>query len=173
MPLVPASEGSPADGGPQAAAVRITEVDPASPAAEACLRAYYLELDRRFDAGFDPERTLPAAAAEMRPPSGTFLVAWRDGEAIGCAGLKLPEPGVAECKRMWVAESARGGGLGRRLLDEVVDRARAAGAATLRLDTNRNLAPAIAMYRAAGFVEVPAFNDEPYAHHWFARDLRR
>ena len=162
---MPASEGT------EAAAIRIREEDPASPAADACLRAYYAELDRRFDAGFDPERTLPAAAAEMRPPVGTFLVAWRDDEAVGCAGLKHPEPGLAECKRMWVADAARGLGLGRRLLEEVEALAAAAGATRLRLDTNRNLHQAIAMYRSAGYAEVPPFNDEPYAHHWFAKDL--
>ena len=72
---------------------------------------------------------------------------------------------------MWVDARVRGTGLGRRLLDAVTERARAAGSTTLRLDTNRNLGEAIAMYRSNGFVEVPAFNDEPYAHHWFARDL--
>ena len=107
----------------------------------------------------------------MTPPRGTFLVAWRGADAVGCAGIKYPEPGVAECKRMWVADAARGLGLGRRLLDEVVARATAAGAARLRLDTNRSLHQAIAMYRSAGFVEVPPFNDEPYGHHWFRKAL--
>ena len=167
------SEGTEGDRAADAgrAEVRVVEVDPASPAADSCLRAYYAELDRRFDAGFDPERTLPAAAAEMRPPAGTFLVAMLGDEPVGCAGLKFPAPAVAECKRMWVDARVRGTGLGRRLLDAVTERARAAGSTTLRLDTNRNLGEAIAMYRSNGFVEVPAFNDEPYDHHWFARDL--
>jgi ribosomal protein S18 acetylase RimI-like enzyme len=72
---------------------------------------------------------------------------------------------------MWVAESARGLGIGRRLLAELEGRALRSGAVTARLETNRSLVEAIAMYRSAGYVEVPAFNDEPFAHHWFEKRL--
>jgi ribosomal protein S18 acetylase RimI-like enzyme len=72
---------------------------------------------------------------------------------------------------MWVDPSVRGLGVGRRLLTELERRARAAGTRVLRLETNRSLAEAIALYRASGFVEVPAFNREPYAHHWFEKKL--
>ena len=72
---------------------------------------------------------------------------------------------------MWVAESARGLGLGRRLLGELERHAAANGVRTLRLETNKNLTAAISLYRSAGFVEVDAFNDEPYAHHWFEKHL--
>jgi len=50
-------------------------------------------------------------------------------------------------------------------------RARALGMTRLRLDTNRALTAAIAMYRKTGWREIAAFNDEPYAHHWFEKDL--
>jgi len=59
----------------------------------------------------------------------------------------------------------------RRLLAELEDRARAAGARAVRLDTNRTLVEAIAMYRKLGYVEIEPFNEEPYAHHWFEKDL--
>jgi ribosomal protein S18 acetylase RimI-like enzyme len=72
---------------------------------------------------------------------------------------------------MWVAESVRGLGVGRRLLAELEARARDHGARSVRLDTNRNLTEALAMYRSAGYVEVPRFNDEPFAHHWFRKEL--
>jgi ribosomal protein S18 acetylase RimI-like enzyme len=72
---------------------------------------------------------------------------------------------------MWVAESARGLGLGRRLLAELERHAAANGVRTLRLETNRNLTAAISLYRSDGFVEVDAFNDEPYADHWFEKHL--
>ena len=65
----------------------------------------------------------------------------------------------------------RGLGLGRRLLTELEARAVSAGADIARLETNGTLTEAIAMYRGAGYREVPAFNDEPYAQHWFARQL--
>ena len=72
---------------------------------------------------------------------------------------------------MWVAPSARGLGVGRKLLARARARRREHGRRTVRLETNRALTEAIAMYRSAGYVEVDAFNDEPYAHHWFEKRL--
>jgi ribosomal protein S18 acetylase RimI-like enzyme len=72
---------------------------------------------------------------------------------------------------MWVAESARGLGIGRRLLEELESRAASAGARTVRLETNKALTEAISLYRSAGYREVDAFNDEPYAQHWFEKQL--
>ena len=72
---------------------------------------------------------------------------------------------------MWVADAVRGLGIGRRLLEELERRAAAAGVPALRLETNRALQEAIGLYRSAGYVEVEAFNDEPYAHHWFEKRL--
>jgi len=72
---------------------------------------------------------------------------------------------------MWVSQSARGLGLGRRLLAELEHHARARGVRTVRLETNRTLREAVGLYRAAGYREVAAFNDEPYAHHWFEKTL--
>ncbi len=72
---------------------------------------------------------------------------------------------------MWVAPDSRGLGLGRRLLAELERLAREAGTVTLRLETNRSLHEAIALYQDAGFREVAAFNDEPYADHWFEKRL--
>jgi ribosomal protein S18 acetylase RimI-like enzyme len=72
---------------------------------------------------------------------------------------------------MWVAQSARGLGVGRRLLTELEERAAADGARVIRLETNKTLAEAIRLYRSAGYREVGAFNDEPYAHHWFEKRL--
>jgi ribosomal protein S18 acetylase RimI-like enzyme len=72
---------------------------------------------------------------------------------------------------MWVSPDARGLGLGRRLLGELERAAREHGVRVVRLETNGTLHEAIAMYRSSGYAEVPAFNDEPYAHHWFEKRL--
>jgi DNA-binding MarR family transcriptional regulator/GNAT superfamily N-acetyltransferase len=155
-----------------AAMVGIAPIDPAHPYAQHCLREYFAELDRRFDTGFDPARSIPAAEAEMRPPAGLFLVATLRDEPIGSGALKFHQKEPAEIKRMWVAESARGLGVGRRILGELEKHAAQHGARAVRLETNRTLVEAISLYRSAGYLEVPAFNDEPYAHHWFAKQLR-
>jgi ribosomal protein S18 acetylase RimI-like enzyme len=107
----------------------------------------------------------------MRPPAGLFLVATLRGEPVGCGGLKFHGDEPTELKRMWVAPTARGLGVGRRMLSELEARAAANGSRTIHLDTNGTLTEAIAMYRAAGYREIAAFNKEPHATHWFAKSL--
>jgi ribosomal protein S18 acetylase RimI-like enzyme len=149
----------------------ITVVDPDQPAARRCLRKYIAELDRRFDAGFDPASSLPAEPEEMRPPAGLFLIAMLDGEPVGCGALKFHGDEPTELKRMWVASSVRGLGVGRRLLEELERHAVERGSSAIRLETNKSLTEAIALYRSAGYREVAAFNDERCADHWFEKYL--
>jgi DNA-binding MarR family transcriptional regulator/GNAT superfamily N-acetyltransferase len=156
-----------------AAAVSIDAVDPAEPAARHCQGEYVAELDRRFDAGFDPARSISADDDELRPPAGLFLVATLRSEPVGCGALKFHAGEPTELKRMWVAASARGLGVGRRLLAALEGHAAARGSEVVRLETNETLTEAIALYRSAGYREVEAFNDEPYAHHWFEKRLGR
>lgn len=154
-----------------AAVLEIDAVDPTHPDAKHCLHEYFAELDRRFDTGFDAADSLPADPDEMRPPAGVFLIATVRGDPIGCGALKFHGDEPTELKRMWVAPTARGLGVGRRLLGELEHRAFEHGSKTVRLETNRALTEAIAMYRAAGYREVGAFNDEPYADYWFEKHL--
>jgi len=154
-----------------AGAVDVRVEDPGSPAARNCVRSYFEELEARFDRGFDPALSVLPDIGELVEPAGLLLVARLRGEPVGCGGLRLFEDGVADVKRMWVARSARGLGLGRRLLAELEAHARERGVALVRLETNRALAEAIALYRSSGYVEVAPFNDEPYADHWFAKEL--
>ena len=151
--------------------LRIEPVDPASPAARWCLGRYFAELDRRFESGFDPAAGLPVEDREFVPPRGAFLVAFVDGQPMACGGVRTLSPGVGYLKRMWVAETGRGLGLGRRMLAALEDQARALGLATAKLETNRALAEAIRLYRGAGYREVAPFNADPYAHHWFEKSL--
>ncbi|MFF2624695.1 GNAT family N-acetyltransferase [Kitasatospora griseola] len=154
-----------------AATVTLDAVDPDHPDAQHCLRSYFAEIQARFETGFDPARSLLPDAGELRPPRGLFLVARLHGEPVGCAGLKLPPGAPAEIKRMWVAPRTRGLGLGRRFLTELETHAARQGCEVLRLDTNKALTAAIGLYHSSGFQEVAAFNDEPYAHHWFEKRI--
>jgi GNAT superfamily N-acetyltransferase len=146
-------------------------VDPTEPVAQQCLNAYFAEIDRRFDAGFDAALSSAPGVDSMRPPAGLFLVATLRGEPVGCGGLQFHGGAPPDIKRMWVAESARGLGIGRRLLAELEDRARAHGSRIVRLETNQSLGEAINLYRSSGYHEVEAFNDERYADHWFEKRL--
>ncbi|MGN6563139.1 MAG: GNAT family N-acetyltransferase, partial [Thermomicrobiales bacterium] len=114
---------------------------------------------------------ISASAAELTPPAGLLLIAHLREDPIGCGALKFHANAPAELKRMWVAPQMRGVGLGQRLLNELERHAIAAGVATLRLETNRALTAAIDLYRRSGYQEVAAFNNEPYAHHWFEKHL--
>ncbi|MBO0903122.1 GNAT family N-acetyltransferase [Jiella sp. MQZ13P-4] len=152
-------------------AIEFRETDPRSGDARSCLGAYYAELARRFDRGFDVALSADPDAATMLRPRGAFLVAYRDGAAIGCVGLKGTCPDYAEVKRLWVAPAARGLGLAKRLMARVEAIARELGIAVLRLDTNKALPEAIAMYRNAGWREIERFNDDPYPDFFFEKRL--
>lgn len=151
--------------------VEVNQVDPTNPHARYCINQYFLELDRRFDSGFDPSKSIPADEDSLRLPKGLILVATLRREPIGCGGLKFHGTKPTELKRMWVAPSARGLGIGRRLLGELERLAARHGARTVRLETNKTLVEAISLYRSAGYREVSCFNDEPYADHWFEKSL--
>jgi ribosomal protein S18 acetylase RimI-like enzyme len=153
--------------------VEIRPVDPEHPDARRCLAAYFGELEARSHGPFDPSTGSTAEPDELRPPHGVLLLAYLRGTAMGCGALKHhPDGSSSDIKRMWVDARARGSGLGRRLLAELERRAVEHGDRAVQLETNALLVEAIALYRRAGFVEVAAFNDEPFADHWFRKDLQ-
>lgn len=155
----------------QASMVRFAIEDPATPDARWCFDQYFAELEARFEAGFNPALSISADARELTPPSGVLLIARLRDRPVGCGALKLHAGAPAELKRMWIAPAVRGLGLGRRLLREIERHACEAGVAVLRFETNRALSEAIALYQRSGYLEVDAFNAEPYAHHWFEKRL--
>jgi GNAT superfamily N-acetyltransferase len=141
-----------------ASTVEVREYDPRHRDARFCLQTYYSELAVRFRDGYDPAVS-PVSDAEMTLPAGLLLVASLHGEPVGCGALIFCPDAVGLVKRMWVARSVRGLGLGRRLLYE--DRARARGVRLMRLETKDELSEAIRMYGTSGYCEVVPFNDEP------------
>lgn len=108
---------------------------------------------------FDQElEALPGAYA---PPGGLLLIA-RDGKtAAGCVALRRLDAGTAEMKRMYVRETHRGTGLGRKLAAAVIDEARKRGHARIVLDTLPKLTTAIALYRDLGFRECGPYLASP------------
>jgi GNAT superfamily N-acetyltransferase/DNA-binding MarR family transcriptional regulator len=155
----------------RAASVEIAAEAPNSADARRCLDAYFGELAARFKGGFDVNRDDSARADDMAAPSGLFVVARLDGDPVGCGGLKGTDKTTGEIKRVWTAPSARGVGVARRVLRTLEAAAREMGFKTLRLDTNRALTEAHALYRKEGFREIARFNDNPYADHWFEKRL--
>jgi ribosomal protein S18 acetylase RimI-like enzyme len=153
------------------AALEVAIEPPDSDEARFCLGEYFAELARRFEEGFDLELGKAAEASEMTPPRGWFVMARIDGEPAGCGVLKRLEDGIGEIKRVWVAPSARGLGVASRLMQKLESIALEAGLTTVRLDTNRALSEAQALYRKIGYHEIERYNDNPYANHWFEKRL--
>ena len=153
--------------------VDVAAEDPMSAAACFCLESYFRELDERFETGFDPGRPIAAEAAEMLEPEGLLLVARLRGDPIGCGALKFEAGERAEIKRLWVARSARGLGVGRRILTDLEQHARQRGVRSVHLDTNRVLHEAATLYRSAGYTPTDRYNDNPYAHRWFEKEFER
>ena len=152
-------------------AVEIIEAHPASAQVQQCLARYYAEIADRFDGGFDPLQSSAPNLDAFAPPGGAFVLMRINGAPVGCGGFKRDAPDTAYLKRMWVAPEARGLGLGKRLLAALEEKARSLGYSKLRLETERTLSEAQRLYRSSGYVEVPPFNDELYAHHWFEKVL--
>ena len=152
--------------------VEVTEISAHGPAARVCLDRYFEELAARFPEGFDRGDDGASELDDFTPPAGVFLAAQILGEPAGCGALRTFSPGIGEIKRMWVSPEVRGMGVGRRILESLE---RCAGERKLhlvRLDTHSSLAAALHLYRSSGYREIPQYNDNPYAHHWFEKSLR-
>jgi DNA-binding MarR family transcriptional regulator/predicted GNAT family N-acyltransferase len=154
-----------------AASISIEVEKPDSDAARYCLDAYFRELAERFEAGFDPAKGGARDDASMAPPEGCFMVVRLHGRPIGCGALKRLDSETGEIKRMWVAPDARGLGVAKRMLEALEARALQVGMTRIRLDTNRALTQAQEMYRRAGYREIAPYNDNPYAHFWFEKEV--
>jgi DNA-binding MarR family transcriptional regulator len=155
----------------RAASVEFSSVDFRSEDAQRCLRKYYAELAARFPGGFELHADDAPAAEEIAPPGGCMLIAHLFGEPVGCGAIRTLEADVAEIKRMWISPEVRGLGVGRRLLAELERAAIARKLRTVRLDTNGSLAEALHLYRTSGYREIPPYNRNPYAQHWFEKTL--
>lgn len=150
---------------------QITVEDPSCHEARWCLEQYFAELSERFDQGFDPEKSITADRHELKPPRGTFLLARLDGRLVGCGAVKTVTSGTGSIKRMWVSKTVRGIGIGRRLLLALEQEAAKLGLSLLRLETNKRLDEAQMLYRRNGYVEVEAFNEDPYADFFYEKHL--
>ena len=142
-------------------------------AAEALIREYvaWLGIDLSFQ-NFDAEMAdLPAVYAG---PYGGLLLATVDGNFAGVAGIRKFAEGDCELKRMFVRAEYRGLGLGQRLLTASVELAQRLGYATIKLDTADFMGAAIRLYRANGFVEIPAYRHNPHPEaRYFELNLHR
>ncbi|MEI5672663.1 MULTISPECIES: bifunctional helix-turn-helix transcriptional regulator/GNAT family N-acetyltransferase [unclassified Nocardioides] len=154
----------------RAATVSLDPVDPASPPARHAMGRYFDELDRRFPGGFDPG-PVDDVSSMTAARGGTFVVALSDGVPVAAGGVQRIGEGVGEIKRMWVDDAWRGAGLGSRMLRHLEAEVVRLGYDVVRLDTNRALGEAVAMYARAGYREIGRYNDNPYAEAFFEKEV--
>ena len=141
---------------------------PASDLIEAMI-ADLVPLYGRID-GPDAPRATPE---DFAPPHGVFLVGFDDdGRPVCGGGVKGLGDGVGEIKRMYVVPEARGRGLARLLLAALEDAARELGHDRARLDTGPRQPHAEALYRSAGYRDIPDYNDNPHASYFGEKTLQ-
>lgn len=155
----------------RASDIELTTVDPRSRSAQWCLGRYFEELAARFPEGYDRSADGAADLDAFKPPKGCLLVARLFGEPVGCGALRALAPRSGEIKRLWVSPQMRGLGVGRKLLEALEAAGRRRRMRSVRLDTHESLTEAQHLYRSCGYREIPRFNDNPYAHHWFEKTL--
>src|SRR5882724_9331910 len=88
-----------------------------------------------------------------------FVVALRDGEPVACGALQRLDAATAEIKRMYVIPGARGAGWSRVILAELEAEAEKRGCTEVRLETALMFTAAVALYRSAGYREIPAYGE--------------
>jgi ribosomal protein S18 acetylase RimI-like enzyme len=118
------------------------------------------------------EAVLGDPQGQVVAKGGRVLFALEDGEAVGCCALMALSDGGFELAKMAVSDACKGRGLGRALMAAAVERAKAAGAPRLYLETNSGLAPALALYRSFGFREIQPDTPSPYARADVIMELR-
>ena len=147
-------------------------IRPDDPAVAPLFGPFIREADGPLDVDLDIEAEIAAGPPrDLTPPGGVLLLARVDGEPAGLGGVRHLETEVAEVKTMYVDPAHRGRGLARAILTELEAIARAHGCRATRLDTSDYLTGAVALYRAAGYREVPAYNENVKANLWFERQL--
>ena len=108
------------------------------------------------------DRELANLPGDYAPPHGRLLVGREEDQLAGCIAMRKLEPGVCEIKRLFLRPAYRGKGLGRVLVESIIDEARKLGYTHMRLDTlPGRMDQAIALYHSMGFVEIAPYYENP------------
>ncbi|WP_235693112.1 GNAT family N-acetyltransferase [Deinococcus aquaedulcis] len=134
---------------------RLLDMPPTDLRVQALMNAQQRELRELYQD--TDERTEPFDPLTLSGEGCVLLAAEEKGELLACGALKRWDEASAEVKRMYTVPAARGRGVGRALLDELIARGRAAGYARLVLETGDQQAAALALYERAGFRRIPNF----------------
>ena len=132
--------------------------------------AFFADIASRYP-GWAPASSQSVQPTDLAPPNGVWLVAYLDRRAVGCGGLQRLDIDTAQIRRLFLDESARGRGIGRRLLAELESHARRLGYRRVRLTTGDSQAEALRMFRTTDYQEIPPFTDGVFTRHWMEKRL--
>ena len=149
--------------------VRVDSID--APHARTLIAELHRDLNARYGVVAEPlgdSYLDEISVEESSSPLGVFVLAWRDGEPVGCGALRPGHAGGAvEVKRMYVRPQARGEGISRLLLAALETHAGALGYARLELETGIKQPEAMALYESAGWTPIAGYGE--YAGHPWTR----
>lgn len=146
-------------------------VEPADSAASLALQqAFFADIVARYP-GWDPGASQSVEPSELAPPHGVWLVAYSEGEPVGCGGLQRLDTETAEVRRIYLDEAARGNGIGRALLAQLEAHADRLGYRRVRLTTGDQQPEALGLFRSAGYTEISPFTDGVFTRHWMEKRL--
>ena len=129
-----------------------------SPVGARLVHAQWSELLARYGVpDADPD---DLQADHLAPPHGVFVIAWVEGVAVSCGGVRQYDATTGEIKRMYTVPEARRRGISRVVLEQLETRARAIGYSRLVLETGVRQPEAIALYESAGYDAI-----EPYGFY--------
>jgi putative acetyltransferase len=111
--------------------------------------------------GFAAE--LAGLPGDYTPPRGELLLAQWDGRPVGCVALRPLDEQVCEMKRLFVEPEFRAHGVGRVLVERVIETGKALGYRSMRLDSLPSMERAIALYRQLGFRDTAPYRHNPVA----------
>lgn len=138
-------------------AVTITLEDPTSPIARQLMAALTQELEGRYPKDLTVDVTRMPELHNVSGAGVQFVVAWLDGQPIGCGALRPIDGTTIEVKRMYVSPEARGRGIARHILEKLESLAAAAGYTVTRLETGIRQPEAIALYEKTGYLPIPCY----------------
>jgi ribosomal protein S18 acetylase RimI-like enzyme len=119
----------------------------------------WLNVDLSFQ---NIDKELSGFPGEYSDPGGTFIIAKDNDSVVGCVGLKKLDDGVCEMKRLFVNDEYKGRGIGRKLVELVIEEARSRKYRAMRLDSLKKLEAALRIYYENDFHEIAPYYDNPY-----------